>query len=106
MDSDPSPPTALPARNRPGDPREEEFDDLFNYDAAIDDAFRDVDTDLNVSAKTAPVNRKSGHDSALGLGIDEEIKIKKKRQPIAKLDESRYVVSASKRSRLVFIESS
>ena len=58
-------------------------DSLFDYD--VDDAFRDVDTNMDVSA----VRAKSKEDGA-GLGIDEEIKMTKKRAPIPRLDENRY----------------
>ena len=58
-------------------------DSLFDYD--VDDAFRDVDTNMDVPA----VRAKSKEDGA-GLGIDEEIKVTKKRAPIPKLDENRY----------------
>lgn len=54
------------------------------------DVFRDVDTnmDIPVRRKASPTSR--AQDSAFGLGIDEEIKISKRRRPIAKLDEDRY----------------
>ncbi len=67
----------------------DEFDDLFNYDAGLDEAFRNAE-----NALTAPVvsekNRKAGKTgTGAGLGIDEEIKVTRQRKPIAKLDETR-----------------
>ena len=35
--------------------------------------------------------RKSGGDGEDGLGLDEEVKVKKQRKPTVKLDENRYV---------------
>ena len=57
------------------------------------DVFRDVDTNMDV-----PVRRKTSTaaqviDGAFGLGIDEEVKISKRRKPVAKLDENRYAIS-------------
>ncbi|KAI9830442.1 MAG: hypothetical protein M1819_005694 [Sarea resinae] len=66
----------------PGD----ELDDLFNYDVGTDDVFRDVDTNMDVLVRPeAPAQSIAGKDST-GLGIDEEIKVTRKRKPIAKLD--------------------
>ena len=71
----------------------DDMDDLFDYNANLDDdIFRDVDTNMNVSSRgtnAASQPARAGDD--LGLGIDEEIKVKKARQPIAKLDEDRFV---------------
>lgn len=60
--------------------------DLFDYDVGLDDILQDVSTTNNTNAPKQP----SGTDgSGLGLGLDEEVKVFKKRQPVAKLDESR-----------------
>lgn len=61
------------------------LDDLFDYDPGMDDVFKQTNG-------AAEGNTTSGKDAATGpsgLGIDEEVKIMKKRQPIAKLDETR-----------------
>jgi len=75
-----------------GPPRDE-LDDLFDYDVNMTDVFRDLDTNLN-----APVNRvlpnAGGKSGDIGLGIDEEIKVAKKRKPIVKLDEARLLSQA------------
>ena len=77
-------------RNGPTPPVGDELDDLFNYDVGVDDVFREVDTNMNVPAKPKPRPLKDGNETGAGLGIDEEIKISKKRRPVAKLDEERY----------------
>ena len=73
--------------------------DLLNYDASDDDdPFKDIDQTLRVrddkstlSPRTA--KRKADHDKENDiLGLDEEVKITKKRKPIAKLDETRSVL--------------
>jgi replication fork protection complex subunit Csm3/Swi3 len=68
---------------RGSSPAAVDLDDLFNYDVGLDE----IVPDHNVSnTNTKP----SGTgDSALGLGLDDEVKITKKRQPVAKLDETR-----------------
>ena len=63
-------------------------DSLFDYD--VGDAFRDADTNMNVPA----VKGERKEDGA-GLGIDEEIKVTKKRAPIPKLDENRFTLNTS-----------
>lgn len=68
------------------DHKESQINDLFDYDVGLDDILRDVSTTSNTNAAKQP----SGPEgSGLGLGLDEEVKVSKKRQPVAKLDESR-----------------
>lgn len=60
------------------------INDLFDYDVGLDEIFQgNNDASNNDAPKT------TGDPSSLGLGLDEEVKITKKRQPIAKLDEAR-----------------
>ena len=63
------------------------------FDQELDDIFRDVDTNMNVPARgsAAAAPRATERANSVGLGIDEEIKVRKARQPIAKLDEDRFV---------------
>jgi replication fork protection complex subunit Csm3/Swi3 len=69
---------------------------LLNYDVSDndDDPFREIDTTLHELDK-APNGTKrkaagsDGKEDADALGIDEEVKITKKRKPVAKLDEAR-----------------
>ena len=65
------------------------IDDVFdNYDIDDDDdPFRDLDTTLK--APEPSKKRKSDTAAQDGLGIDEEIKVIKKRKPVPKLDETR-----------------
>ncbi|EHY59080.1 chromosome segregation in meiosis- protein [Exophiala dermatitidis] len=71
-------------------------DDLFNFDSTDDeDPFKDKSTrkarDDKTTLSPRPAKRKAGDNNDLGadLGLDEEVKIAKKRKPIAKLDEAR-----------------
>lgn len=77
-------------RNIAAPPAGDDLDDLFNYDAGINDVFRDVDTNMDVATTTEPARGKNKSDRAEGLGIDKEIKVSRTRRPIAKLDEARY----------------
>ncbi|KAI9659793.1 MAG: chromosome segregation in meiosis- protein [Bathelium mastoideum] len=66
----------------------DDLDDLFNQDLSMDDVFKDTNTnDSTLNGQPDPKRR--NNDSGTGLGIDEEIKVTKRRQPIAKLDEAR-----------------
>ncbi|KAJ5180761.1 hypothetical protein N7492_003971 [Penicillium capsulatum] len=62
-----------------------EVNDLFDYDAGLDEIFQGTAANTEAPSTSKP----AGDPSALGLGLDEEVKITKKRQPVAKLDESR-----------------
>lgn len=74
------------------------IDDVF-YDgfSDLDDNFNDNPTlmdqrDDKPTLSPRAAKRKAGEDGdAFGLGLDEEVKIAKKRAPIAKLDEARCV---------------
>ncbi|KAJ6084448.1 Chromosome segregation in meiosis protein 3 [Penicillium sp. IBT 16267x] len=61
-----------------------DINDLFDYDVGLDEIFQGKNDASNNDASNA-----TGDPSSLGLGLDEEVKITKKRQPIAKLDEGR-----------------
>ncbi len=90
MTSNISRPSALKAvGSATAAPPADDLDDLFDYGAGIDDVFRDVDTNMNVPPKPESRPVKRGGETGMGLGIDEEIKVAKKRQPVAKLDETR-----------------
>ena len=75
--------------------------DLLNYDVSDDDGlFKDIDEALRVgddkpTISPRAVKRKTdnGKENDI-LGLDEEVKITKKRKPIAKLDETRFVLLA------------
>lgn len=66
-------------------------DSLFDYD--VGDVFRDVDTNMDVLAIQKPVAAADGKENGAGLGIDEEIKVTKKRASVPKLDENRFAPS-------------
>lgn len=65
------------------------LDRLLDHPSEERDVFRDVDTNMDVSARRKMPIASQAIDSAFGLGIDEEVKISKKRKPVAKLDENR-----------------
>ena len=65
------------------------LDDLFNDRNEIDEAFRDTNNTGNNPNSNRDRRARGNDDSAAGLGIDEEIKVRKRRQ-VAKLDEERY----------------
>ncbi|KAL8939691.1 MAG: hypothetical protein Q9211_002620 [Gyalolechia sp. 1 TL-2023] len=69
------------------------LDDLFDYSVDMQDVFRDVDVRMDFSNDQQAASLKSKDDS-LRLGIDEEIKVVKKRQPVPKLDENRLLSQA------------
>ncbi|KAL9604377.1 MAG: hypothetical protein Q9219_000565 [cf. Caloplaca sp. 3 TL-2023] len=73
---------------QPHNPQAAEADDLFDYNVDMQDVFRDVDIAMDVPEQQ-PAALSKAKDSSLGLGIDEEIKFTRKRQPIPKLDEDR-----------------
>jgi replication fork protection complex subunit Csm3/Swi3 len=70
--------------DRERSPTAGDLNDLFDYDVGLDEIIPDN------SALNTNTSKASGTgDSALGLGLDEEVKVTKKRQPVAKLDEGR-----------------
>ncbi|KAL9094714.1 MAG: hypothetical protein Q9165_002984 [Trypethelium subeluteriae] len=70
-------------------PERDDLDDLLNYDASMDDVFKDTNDESHATTKGIPESRRGAADGGADLGIDEEIKITKRRKPIAKLDEAR-----------------
>ena len=67
----------------------DDLDDLFNLDEPIDGAFRDANNRSDAPTENQAHSRRRSTDGRANLGIDEEIKITKRRQPVAKLDEAR-----------------
>lgn len=61
------------------------LDDLFNYDV-----FQDVNVNDHASGKEQTASTTKDPEVTAGLGIDEEIKVARRRRPVAKLDEDRY----------------
>lgn len=76
-----SPPRAAPAE---AETSRDDLDDLFNYDAEPD---QNAVTNVTTNAMRTTSTR--DEIGAGDLGIDEEIKVRKPRAPIAKLDEDR-----------------
>ena len=67
----------------------DELDDLFNYEVP-DDIFKDVDINIDAPSKSKVGPSGDGKENGGGLGLDEEIKVTKRRAPVPKLDEDRY----------------
>lgn len=78
----------LNAPRAPASPSFDGNDDLFNS-ADIDEIFREVDTSTKIDIHAANPSKNDSKDSGATLGIDEEVKVSKKRKPIAKLDDAR-----------------
>ena len=66
----------------------DDLDDIFNYDAGIDATFNQPDQDWNAQNNQDDSNANQRPQDQKG-DIDEEIKVTKKRKPVAKLDEER-----------------
>lgn len=65
-----------------------DLNDLFDYDVGLED----IREGNAAQAATADGPKPPvGDPSTLGLGVDEEVKVNRKRQPVAKLDENRQV---------------
>ncbi|OQE80768.1 hypothetical protein PENNAL_c0044G10586 [Penicillium nalgiovense] len=75
---------------RGSSPTAGDLNDLFDYDIGLDEIIPDNNVPNTTSTKASGTG-----DSALGLGLDEEVKVAKKRQPVAKLDEGRADKQAS-----------
>ena len=76
------------ARNVP--PMDDDLDNLFNYE--IDnDLLREVDTNMDAPPRQHSTSKATDGALEAGLGLDEEIKITRRRAPIPKLDENRCV---------------
>ncbi|KAL4939551.1 replication fork protection component Swi3-domain-containing protein [Aspergillus oleicola] len=67
-------------------------DDLFDYDVGLDGILQEINTNSNNAH--APNPSAPPHNAGVVLGLDEEVKVAKKRQPVAKLDENRLLTQA------------
>jgi len=84
------------------------IDDLFDYDVGIDDILKSIDSSTN-GVQTQSVPQPAPIGPTASLGLDEEVKVSRKRQPVAKLDEARLLssdgipkLSRTARSKLKF----
>jgi replication fork protection complex subunit Csm3/Swi3 len=81
-------PTAVESGVRPTVERDD-LDDIFNYDAGINATFNQPGQ--NWSAQDGANDTNTGRlQQDVPENIDEEVKVTKKRKPVAKLDEERY----------------
>ncbi|KAL9615273.1 MAG: hypothetical protein Q9167_000244 [Letrouitia subvulpina] len=67
------------------------LDDLFDFDV-----FQNVNTNEHAPDKEQLASTAKDREATAGLGIDEEIKVARRRRPVAKLDEDRYLNSSRK----------
>ncbi|KAL8897910.1 MAG: hypothetical protein Q9207_006964 [Kuettlingeria erythrocarpa] len=74
-------------------PPADDSDDFSDYNVDMQDTFRDVNVSMDVTNREQPAHAKP-RDKDLGLGLDEEIKVVKKRQPVPKLDDNRLLSQA------------
>jgi replication fork protection complex subunit Csm3/Swi3 len=70
-------------------PSFDENDDPY-FESNIDDIFREIDTSEKINIRDSGTLARDSKGAGADLGIDEEVKITKKRKPIAKLDDNRY----------------
>uniref|UniRef100_A0A093UWA0 Chromosome segregation in meiosis protein n=1 Tax=Talaromyces marneffei PM1 TaxID=1077442 RepID=A0A093UWA0_TALMA len=77
-----------------------DIDDLFDYDAGLDDVLKNIPSAPNKETSQTETNA----DATKVLGLDEDIKPTKQRAPIAKLDEARGIPKLRKdvRTKLKF----
>lgn len=60
--------------------------DLFDYDVGLDEILGEI-SERDPAPNGTPYNQ-SASAPAAGLGLDEEVVVTRRRQPVAKLDES------------------
>lgn len=75
-----------------------DIDDLFDYDAGLDDVLKNIPSTRNKETSQAKSNNhnNSNEDATQVLGLDVDLKVAKKRAPAAKLDEARYATNQKK----------
>lgn len=68
------------------------IDDLFDYDAGLDEILRETQVNQQHNDSSNPTSRSNNvpaESNGVSLGLDEEVKVAPKRRPVAKLDEAR-----------------
>ncbi|KAI9044191.1 Chromosome segregation in meiosis protein 3 [Aspergillus affinis] len=76
----------------PNDQSPVDVNDLFDYDVGLDELLQQPPP--SSIAANAPRPSFTPEASGLKLGLDEEVKVTKKRQPVAKLDDNRLLSQA------------
>ncbi|KAL4877255.1 replication fork protection component Swi3-domain-containing protein [Aspergillus karnatakaensis] len=79
-------------RSTKGAQTTEFVDDLFDYDIGLDGIVQEINT--NATSAVEPQQSAPPNNSGVVLGLDEEVRVAKKRQPVAKLDENRLLTQA------------
>ncbi|PGH29356.1 hypothetical protein GX50_07901 [[Emmonsia] crescens] len=73
------------------------IDDLFDYDAGLDEILRETQVNQQHNDSSNPTSRSNNvpaESNGVSLGLDEEVKVAPKRRPVAKLDEARLLSPA------------
>lgn len=65
-----------------------DVDDLFDYDAGLDDVLKNLPSAQNKETSQTE-NNNNDPDATKVLGLDADLKVTKQRAPVAKLDEAR-----------------
>ena len=73
-------------------PSADEMDAIFDSTVDMQDVFRDDDINMDAPIEPPAAQPKTKDDGDT-LGLEEEVKVTRKRQPVAKLDEDRLVLS-------------
>lgn len=87
----------MPAAVQPGvrpTVERDDLDDIFNYDAGIDATFNQPGQNWSAQDDTNDTNTNRLQQD-VPENIDEEVKVTKKRKPVAKLDEERYIPNSN-----------
>ncbi|KAI9681818.1 MAG: chromosome segregation in meiosis- protein [Trizodia sp. TS-e1964] len=81
---------SIALKNGKENPPADELDDLFDYDIDANELFREIDTSiLSSKNREAPSSR-----PGVELGIDEEVKVARKKRVTVKLDEEKLLSQA------------
>jgi replication fork protection complex subunit Csm3/Swi3 len=84
----------VPSVAQPGADQRDDLDALFDIDPGMDELFEQLHENRSTDGNNTRKPIREGSVAARrdeGLGLDEEVKITKKRQPVAKLDATRCV---------------
>lgn len=65
-----------------------DVNDLFDYDAGLDDILKNLPAAPKTDTQKEN-NNNASEDATAVLGLDADLKVTKRRAPIAKLDETR-----------------
>lgn len=84
-------PSAVSPGHQATSAADDDIDNLFNYDDAVDDFLKDLPTNNGSDEQNNNTASNSRRDRDASNDMDEEIKVTRKRAPAPKLDDNRYV---------------